>query len=161
MKFCDIKEIYKNIKIEDNLFDVKFGQKIDSLEKEKEFFTVLRTKTGNVSKISKYIRLDNTKEIICTNVYEYSNIGNLKGVSTLDNKGIKVKDIFDYSENKKVLKEKRFYKNDIFVKKEEYCKSVFKIYYYFKNSKYCIEFFNYEEIYPFKVEYYNEAGLKI
>ena len=94
-------------------------------------------------------------------IFKYSNKGNISAVIYTDNKGIRIKKIYDYTSGSKELCCIKYFKGYDYIKCEKYKNNTLKeIVYYANNIKYCCEFFS-DDIHPFKVEYYNCAGLKV
>ncbi len=149
-------EFYKNVLIKNRSQDLKLdsNNKINNILPN--CFEILRNDFGYIKKIRHY-----DSEGISKINYEPSNKGNLVCVYYNDARGFKIQEKYDYTTGSKILKEKLFFKDNKFLKLEKYKNDKrFEISYFFNNEKYCTEFFK-DDKHPYKVEYYNGAGLKI
>ncbi len=149
---------YKKVNIADNANDVYVDEQSLENEKTPDNFAVYVNEYGMIRKIVKH-----GKNFINDIIYEYSNKGNLIGFIFMNNRGLKIKEKYDYTQGEKALFSKHFFKGHKLIKKEKYSKNsnLIEIMYYMEDVIYCSEFFKENEKHPYKVEYYNKDGLKI
>jgi hypothetical protein len=119
-------------------------------------YSVFKTENQMILKVVKN-GVTQTDDVI----YKYSNKGNISTVIYTDKRGFRIKKIYDFTKGYKELIKIKFFKDHDFVKCEKYKNNALsEIIYYKDNVKFCAEFFS-KDVHPDRVEYYNNAGLKV